>query len=100
MTKRLAIFAGYDGKGQIHDYVVYYLKELKKVADIVFVSDNHFTAESLAPIQDLIIHSICLPHGEYDFGSYKRGYCWAKETGLLDEYDSLIFCNDSVFGPF
>lgn len=100
MTKRLAIFAGYDGKGRIHDYVVYYLKELKKVADIVFVSDNHFSPDALSPIQDLILHSICLPHGEYDFGSYKRGYLWAKENGLLDKYDSLIFCNDSVFGPF
>ena len=100
MTKRLAIFAGYDSAGQIHDYVVYYLKELKKVADVVFVSDNHFSPDALSPIQDLIIHSICLPHGEYDFGSYKRGYLWAKENGLLDKYDSLIFCNDSVFGPF
>ncbi len=35
-------------------------------------------------------------HGEYDFGSYKRGFFFLKEKGILDSADKLIFCNDSV----
>lgn len=38
-------------------------------------------------------------HGEYDFGSYKRGEAWARQAGWLDEVDDLILCNDSCFGP-
>ena len=36
-VKRLAIFAGYDKDNIIDDYVVYYIKELKKIADIIYV---------------------------------------------------------------
>lgn len=38
-------------------------------------------------------------HGEYDFGSYKIGYIYAKENKLLENYDYLILCNNSNFGP-
>ena len=96
----MAIFAGYDKDGIVDDYVIYYLKELKKVADIVFVYDNTFFKEELDKVKNLTIHQICEKHGEYDFGSYKRGFLWAKEQDILNKYDSLVFCNDSVYGPF
>lgn len=98
--KRLAIFAGYDRDSIIDDYVIYYLKELKKVADIIFVCDTEFSNNELSKIDELTIFQICKKHNGYDFGSYKRGYLWAKEQGILESYDSLIFCNDSVYGPF
>ena len=37
--KILTIFAGYDKDNIIDDYVVYYIKELKKIADIIYVAD-------------------------------------------------------------
>ena len=39
-------------------------------------------------------------HGEYDFGSYKRGWDWARASGALAESDELLLCNDSCYGPF
>ncbi|MCP4354993.1 MAG: lipopolysaccharide biosynthesis-like protein [Proteobacteria bacterium] len=98
--KRLAIFAGYDKHGKIDDYVLYYLKELKKVADIIFVYDNDLSKEELLKVKDLTLFQITKKHGEYDFGSYKRGYQLAKDKGILENYDSLTLCNDSVYGPF
>ena len=98
--KRLAIFAGYDKDNIIHDYVVYYLSELSKSADIIYVSDNDFPQCELDKIKPYTIKIIAQRHGEYDFGSYKRGYLFAKQSGILDKYDFLILCNDSVFGPF
>ena len=59
-----------------------------------------FLFRKLLKIKDLVIHHICEPHREYDFGSYKRGYRWATENNVLKNYDNLIFCNDSAFGPF
>lgn len=97
---RLAVFASYDKYNIVNDYVIYYLKELNKVADIVFVADNTLGKTELEKIRPLILHLITEKHGGYDFGSYKRGYFWAERNGLLDNYEQLIFCNDSVFGPF
>ena len=98
-TKRLAIFAGYDKDNIIDDYVVYYIKELKKVADIIYVSDCNISDSELEKISSYCIHIINGRHGEYDFGSYKRGYIYAKEKDILKDYDYIILCNDSVFGP-
>lgn len=98
--KRLAIFVGYDKDSIIHDYVIYYLSELSKSADIIYVADNDLAQCEMDKIKPYTIKIIAQRHGEYDFGSYKRGYLFAKQSGILDEYDFLILCNDSVFGPF
>lgn len=100
MSKILTIFASYDKYNQVPDYVVYYLKELKKVSDIIFVADNELSSEELQKIKTLTIHQICHRHNEYDFGSYKRGYQYALKNNLFAKYDDLILCNDSCFGPF
>lgn len=98
--KRLAIFAGYNEENIIEDYVIYYIKELKKIADIIYVSNCYFDNNELNKISEYCLEMICKPHGEYDFGSYKKGYIYAKEKDILRDYDYLLFCNDSVFGPF
>lgn len=96
--KRLAIFAFYNGKGLINDYVVTYLKYLKEVSDnIIFVADNEPNVKELSKIYPLVSHIESYHHGEYDFGSYKIGFKYAKEHCLLDDVDEIILCNDSCF---
>ena len=41
--KRICLFAGYDSKNIIHDYVIYYLKELSTVADVYYMADNEIS---------------------------------------------------------
>ena len=96
--KRLAIFAFYNGKGLINDYVVTYLKYLREVSDsIIFVADNEPNVKELSKIYPLVSHIESYHHGEYDFGSYKIGFKYAKEHYLLDDVDEVILCNDSCF---
>ena len=96
--KRLAIFAFYNEKGLINDYVVTYLKYLKEVSDnIVFVADNEPNVKELSKIYPLVSHIESYHHGEYDFGSYKIGFKYAKEHYLLEDVDKIILCNDSCF---
>ena len=96
--KRFAIFAFYNGKGLINDYVVTYLKYLKEVSDsIIFVADNEPNVKELSKIYPLVSHIESYHHGEYDFGSYKIGFRYAKEHYLLDDVDEIILCNDSCF---
>lgn len=97
---RVAVFAHYDKSNIIQEYVIYYLTELKKVCDkIIFVSDGNICEQELLKIKDIVIHSIAQKHGEYDFGSYKRGYIYAKEMDLLNNCDEFILANDSCYGP-
>lgn len=96
--KRLVIFASYDKNGIIHDYVRTYLSQLREVSDcIIFVADNECCETETKKISSLVDAMLCQWHGEYDFGSYKRGYQLAEKNGWLDEYDELILCNDSCF---
>lgn len=96
--KKLAIFAFYNGKGLINDYVVTYLKYLKELSDsIIFVADNEPNVKELSKIYPLVSHIESYHHGEYDFGSYKIGFRYAKEHYLLDDIDEIILCNDSCF---
>ncbi len=97
MLKRLVVFAHWDKDAIIDDYVVYYLKELAAVADVIFVSDTELIQGEINKISSLVIHAIAERHGEYDFGSYKRGLAYCEE--ILSKYDELIFANDSCYGP-
>jgi lipopolysaccharide biosynthesis protein len=98
--KRVAIFAHYDKNNIIDDYVVFYLKKLKEVVDsIIFVSDSKIKQEELDKINNLILDSICQKHGEYDFGSYKRGFFFLKEKyeNEFNTIDELVLANDSCY---
>lgn len=92
------IFAHYDKERAIDDYVVYYLKQLSKISsEIIFVSDGKISEEELRKIDNISNTNITVNHGEYDFGSYKRGFLFIKDKLTAD--DLIIFCNDSCFGP-
>ena len=80
--------------------LVFYLEELNKIVDgIVFVMDNPLDDEEKKKLEHLTIYNECKRHGEYDFGSYKRGFFYLRENGFLEETDELIFANDSCYGP-
>jgi hypothetical protein len=97
---RVAVFAHYDSDKIIREYVIYYLKQLKQVADrIIFVSDCDLSEQEISKITPIVDNVIAKHHGEYDFGSYKIGYKYLKSNNILDDSEELIFANDSCFGP-
>lgn len=88
--KRTAIFAHYDQNNVIDDYVVEYLQALRPLCDeIIFVSDSDLPKSEIAKIN--VEKTVIGRHGEYDFGSYKRGFA------ELGEADQLVLCNDSCY---
>jgi lipopolysaccharide biosynthesis protein len=64
--------------------------------------DNNAAESEIQKIREIpnVLHADAVRHGEYDFGSYKRGFIWAKEHGILKNYDWVYFVNDSAYGPF
>ena len=97
--RRAVVFAGYSYDGHIFEDVFSYLEELRKYSGyIVAVYDNKKLDPDdkerlLSKYADACIES---NHGEYDFGSYKRGFFLLEDLKILNSFDKLIFCNDSV----
>lgn len=98
--RRAAVFAHYDKDKIIDDYVVYYLKALKEIFEvIVFVSCQELSEYEKAKLDGIVDYVIAENHNEYDFGSYKRGYYYLLSKGLEGNFEELGFINDSCYGP-
>jgi len=94
--RRVCVFAHYDKHNKVDDYVYYYLTELLTVVQkLVFVTVSNIGDEDIARLNTLNIEVIKRKNIGYDFYSYKVGIDSIK----LQEYNELIICNDSVFGP-
>jgi len=99
--KRLFLFAAFDRDNVVDDTLTYYVRELSKLGDVVFVMDNELKENEIKKISKIpnVLYTFATKHNEYDFGSYKRGFLWAKDKDILKKYDWLYFVNDSVYGP-
>lgn len=96
--KRLFLFSSFDEHNRVSPPLLYYLENLAKFGDIIFVADNTIPAADLEKIAPYTIHVIADGrHGEYDWGSYKRGYFWAYGQNILKNYDRVYCVNDSMF---
>lgn len=82
--KNCAVFAAYSADGAVSDYVIDYLRALKEIApNIVYVTDNPIPESEIAKLRPYVNHLIARRHGEYDWGSYKRGFAWLKRQNAL-----------------
>lgn len=101
MTLRLFVFAAYDKDNIVDDSVMFYLRALSGMGDIVFMADNDLSDDELARVRMVpnVLYARAMRHGEYDFGSYRRAFGWAKNAEILNNYDWVWFVNDSVYGP-
>lgn len=99
MTRRLFLFAGYDAHGVIDESLIIYVRALAACGDVIVVMDSDCTAHELKKLAPYTIYAAAHRHGEYDFGSYKRAYTYARDTGILDKYDFVYMANDSMYGP-
>jgi lipopolysaccharide biosynthesis protein len=95
---RIAIFAHYDRDAVIDEYVLHYLRGLREVvARILFVSDTPLAHAETGKLDGLAELVSAARHGEYDFGSWKRGI--AHLGSELFRFDELILANDSCYAP-
>jgi len=95
-VKRAVILVHYDKDDLVDDYVYNYLDALRLSTEhLVFVSTarlEHVHIEKLNTYCDKVI---VRENIGYDFMSYKIGL----ESFNYTEYDEVLICNDSVYGP-
>lgn len=61
--------------------------------------DSDVPENNLSTIKPYVLYANANRHNEYDFGSYKRAYMYARNARILSHYDFVYMINDSVYGP-
>ncbi|CAO3424214.1 rhamnan synthesis F family protein [Azospirillum doebereinerae] len=99
---RIAVFVHYDRAGIVHDYVLYYLRQLRIAGfELVFVSNApSLTADSLAELQTLCALMVRRRNVGYDFGAFRDGLALLGPLEEREGLEELLLANDSVYGPF
>lgn len=95
---KVAVFAHFDRDGQVHDYVLTYLRALGHAGfAVVFVSNAprlaNAAVERLRPLVALVLHR---RNVGYDFAAYRDGLAVLRD---LSRFDQVVLANDSVYGP-
>lgn len=98
-SRRLILLAGYNARGVVDASLVHMVQQLSKYGDIILVMDNDADKSELDKISPYVIWANATRHCEYDFGSYRRAYTYARDTKILSQYDYVYMINDSVYGP-
>lgn len=99
--KSIAVMAVYDADGIIDDDILYYLNALRKVTDRIVVAVNgRVNAEGKARLQNVADDIFIRPNKGFDFGAYKDVIQNYLPDTIWSDYQEMILCNDTCFGPF
>ncbi|TNM41097.1 hypothetical protein FHP29_08750 [Nocardioides albidus] len=95
--RRICLYAAYDADGIVDDYVLHYLRELSRHADVYYLADGVMARTELAKLADVTVAAWSIPHGRYDFGSFSMLATELVGWDTIDGYDELLFANDSCY---
>ncbi len=95
--RRICLFAAYDLDGIVDDYVVAYLRELSRFADVYYLADGFVPDDELAKLAPYTRGAWSRPHGAYDFGSLAILADELVGWDVIETYDELMFANDSAY---
>lgn len=98
--KRLAFYTFFEKSGNVKNYVIYYLKELYKISDSVLVIVNGYISEKGKQcFIDNGFEFIVRENKGFDFSAWKSAIDF-KGWNYVKNFDELILCNCSCYGPF
>lgn len=95
--RRICLFAAHDRDGLVDDYVVTYLAELSRHADVYYLADGVLEAGQLDRLAGVTAGAWSIPHGGYDFGSFSMLARDLVGWDRIGSYDELLLANDSCF---
>ena len=96
--KRLALFSFYNKSGIVNSCVFYYLDALSKAAETVFIVNGSLNPKSRARLEEKGYEIYQRENKGFDFGAWKD-FILSKESSFFSNYDELILCNSSCYGP-
>ena len=96
--KRLALFSFYNKSGRVNSSVLYYLDALSKIADTVFIVNGSLLPQSESKLEAEGYEIYKRENKGFDFGAWKD-FILSKDSSFFSQYDELILCNSSCYGP-
>lgn len=100
-TKRLGIFIYYDQDGAVDASEEYLLNSLRDVLDrLIVVVNGQISDEGLRTIRDYADEIILRGNEGFDGGAYQDYFLHHVDRNKLQEYEELLFVNDTFYGPF
>ncbi|MDY0005782.1 MAG: rhamnan synthesis F family protein [Spongiibacteraceae bacterium] len=98
--KRLFVLAHYADNARVHPYVYFYLNAMREAGcdTLVISAAGSLRAKDIERLQASNIGLVIRNNIGYDFGSW-RAALHVYPT-LHQDYSTVIFANDSVYGPF
>ena len=99
MKKRLAFYVFWEKDGVVRNYVTYYLRELKKVAeDILVIANGGMNPEGISKLKESGLDVLQRENYGIDFGAWKAAFEYRGWEEVCN-YDQVILCNCSTYGP-
>jgi hypothetical protein len=100
LKSHCCVFVHYDNKGIVREHTRHHIVSLRKAGfSILFVTNSKKLAnESLLWLVDHCALILIRKNRGYDFAAYRDGISAAKAN--LEQIETLIIANDSVYGPF
>ncbi len=99
--KRIGIFCFYDKEGIVDKYVEYLLIELKKVIDELYIVVNGNVKDMGRILFRKYACKVYVRENKgFDAGAYKDVIINLIGVPKIKEFDELVLCNDTFFGPF
>jgi len=95
--RRACLFAAFDPDSVVDECVVSYMRELARHSEVFFLADCTLTSGELDKLSSFTSGAWSFPHGEYDFGSYKRLAGHLVGWDRLRQYDEVLLVNDSAY---
>ena len=96
--KRLALFSFYDKSGLAGSFVFYYLKRLSEISDVAVIVNGSLQPEPKSQLESQGYRVFCRENKGFDFGGWKE-FLLSEDTEFYRQYDELILCNCSCYGP-
>lgn len=100
-NKRLGIFAFYEENGVVEKYVQYLLSMLRPcLSDLIIVCNGALSEEGRIRLGVFTDKIVMRKNKGYDAGAFREILVNYLGKAKLQEYDELVLCNDTFFGPF
>lgn len=98
---RIGIFCFYDKNGIVDRYIEYLLEELCQcLSSLVIVVNGKIDVKGKIILEKYADEVYIRENKGFDGGAYKDVLMNFLGWNKIHEYDELIFCNDTFYGPF
>ncbi|WP_286930965.1 MULTISPECIES: rhamnan synthesis F family protein [Aeromicrobium] len=96
-VRRATLFAGFDTEGVVDEAALLLLRELARFSDVFCLFDGYLPDTELAKLREVAHDAWAIRHGAYDFGSYAMLASELVGWERLEQYDEVLFVNDSSY---